>query len=146
MTSFCANSIEILGTLVHSASNGKLAFFRLVGCAYFRKHRASFLPAFSTPARLPEVNNQSPHTHHNAWLDAIRERIWCRIQYEEEMVPSDGALLRHWQRACWVLSVWQQACSNHVTYPPLNGNGWIQQPGSNTLLIDWDSEENISKE
>ena len=42
----CANSEHIPGTLANTTSLGKLSFIRLVGCAYFRKHRAVFLPAY----------------------------------------------------------------------------------------------------
>ena len=37
-------------------------------------------------------------------------------------------LHRHWKRSRWVLSVWKQANSNNINYPPLNGNGWKQTP------------------
>ena len=134
----CANSEHIPGTPADTTSLGELSFIRLVGCAYFRKHRAVFLPAYPSPATLYnslKEDNQSPDAHHIAWLDVMRERIWSRIKYEEEMIPSDGALLRHWQRACLVLSVWKQANSNHLVYPPLNGNGW-KQPDSATVVVD----------
>ena len=48
----CANSEYIPGTLADTTSLGKLSFIRLVGCAYFRKHRAVFLPAYPSPATL----------------------------------------------------------------------------------------------
>ena len=60
------------------------------------------------------------------------------------MIPSEDALLRHWKRACWVVSVWRQATLNRITYPPLDGNGW-KQPDPHTLAIDWDSEANITQ-
>lgn len=60
------------------------------------------------------------------------------------MIPSDSALERHWKRSCWVLSVWRQANSNNINYSPLNGHGW-KQVNSNTLEIDWDSEDNITE-
>lgn len=70
--------------------------------------------------------------------------MWSRIKYEEEMVPSDGALEQHWLRACWVLAIWRQASSNNITYPPLYGNGW-KQTSSNTLEIEWDSEDYLTR-
>ena len=60
------------------------------------------------------------------------------------MLPSVGALDRHWNRSCWVASVWRQATQNQIVYPPLDGNGW-RQPDLNTLLVDWDSDDNIAK-
>ena len=60
------------------------------------------------------------------------------------MLPSVGALDRHWNRSCWVASVWRQATQNQIVYPPLDGNGW-RQPDLNTVLVDWDSDDNIAK-
>ena len=124
-----------------------MSFLRLVGCVYFRKHKAVFLPSFPTPTTLFNslfIDGQEPPAHHSAWLDLIREKIWSRIKYEDEMVPSYEALLRHWQRSCWVASVWSQSTSNHITYPPLHNHGW-KQPDPNTLFIDWDSVNNVSQ-
>ena len=58
------------------------------------------------------------------------------------MVPSSGALLRHWKRSCWIIDMWQQADKNQMTLRSLQGNGWkiIDQA---TLEIDWDSKENV---
>ena len=55
------------------------------------------------------------------------------------MIPSSDALLRHWKRSCW-----RQAASNHIVYPSLEDIGW-RKPDSNTLVIDWDSEANLSR-
>ena len=82
--------------------------FRLVGCAYFRKHKAAFLPTYPTPMSLFNSlakGNQTHVDHHSAWLSFLRERVWSRIKYEEEMIPSDGALARHWQRSCCVETI-----------------------------------------
>ena len=137
-----------MGSLADAGhEHGFLAFLRLVGCAYFRKHKAVFLPSFPTPMTLFNshfVRGQQPEAHHSAWLDVIREKIWLRIRYEEEMLPSYAALQRHWKRSCWMASVWKQATSNQITYPPLHTSGW-KQPDPNTLLIDWDSENNVSQ-
>ena len=144
----CSNSVYSPGTLsnLDPESNGYLSFFRLVGCTYFKKHKTVFLPSLPTPMTLFNslaMDNQSAHNHHKAWLDVLRERIWSRITYEEEMIPSDEALLRHWKRSCWVVTVWRQAACNQINYPPLDGNGW-KNPTPSTLEVDWDSEENIS--
>ena len=58
------------------------------------------------------------------------------------MVPSSGALLRHWKRSCWIIDMWQQADKNQMMLRSLQGNGWkiIDQA---TLEIDWDSKENV---
>lgn len=140
-----ANSGNAPGTLASTDHNGLLAFFRLVGCAYFRKHKSAFQPTYLTPiAIFLSLQNESlaPAEHHSAWLELMRERLWSKINYEEEMIPSDGALERHWKRSQWILSVWKQATSHLIVYPPLVGNGWIQ-PDPKTLSIDWDSKNNI---
>ena len=140
----CANNENIAGTLAEANSHGKLPFLRLIGCAYYRKHRAAFLPTYPSPVTLYNSIKEGDHnTHHSKWLHVIRERIWSRIKFEEDMIPSDGALERHWLRTCWVLAIWRQACSNNIIYLPLNGNGW-KQLGPNTLEIDWDSEDNLA--
>ena len=89
--------------------HGFLTFLRLVGCAYFRisKHKAVFLPSFLTPMTLFNSHFVRAEAHHSAWLDAIREKIWLWIRYEEEMLPSYDALQRHWKRSCWVASEWK---------------------------------------
>ena len=126
---------------------GFFSFLRLVGCTYFRKHKSAFLPSYTSPITLFNSFSEESGTvshHHITWLEFLRERIWSKIQYEEEMIPSVEALKRHWMRSCWVVSVWKQATENHITYPSLENNGW-KQPDSNTFIIDWDSDENISR-
>ena len=144
----CSNSDQIPGTLAQPESEQSLlSFFRLVGCTYFRKHKAAFLPMYPTPMSVFHSlsrDKQTPLAHHNTWLQFLRERVWSRIKYEEEMIPSDDALERHWKRSCWVLAVWKQANDNNINYPPLNGNGW-KQTDSELLQIDWDSDFNICK-
>jgi hypothetical protein len=56
------------------------------------------------------------------------------------MIPSTDALRRHWMRTCWVVSAWSQAIENNITNPSLEG----KQPDSNTLIINWDDNENIA--
>ena len=85
-----------------SNKEGFLSFLRLVGCAYFIKHKSAFLPTYHTPVSYFNSfhkDGQSPREHHLKWLDDLRDRIWGKIKYEEEMVPSSGALLRHWKRS-----------------------------------------------
>ena len=139
-----SNTTSTPGTLTNE-HNGYLSFLRLVGCAYFKKHKSAFLPSFPTPMTLfNSVQSASNHQRHEQWLDLIRDRIWARIQYEEDMTPSHEALLRHWKRSSWVSSVWNQAASNHIVHPPLEDFGW-KKPDPNTLMIDWDSESNVSR-
>ena len=100
----CSNSDQTPGILTETchASQGFLSFLGLVGCAYFRKHRSSFLLAYPTPMTLFHSTANSQQTalkNHSAWLEFLKERIWSRIKYEEEMIPSTEALYRHCKRA-----------------------------------------------
>ena len=97
----CCNSEEAPGTVADIESESALlSFFRLVGCTYFRKHKPVFLPSYPMPATIFNSlykDHQTPLTHHRIWLQFIRERVWSRIKYEEEMIPSADALERHWK-------------------------------------------------
>lgn len=128
----------------HGLEDGFLSCVRLIGCAYFQKHKSAFQPAYMSPVthfNSFKKEGQSPLDHHSKWLTDIRERLWGKIKYEEEMVPSDGALWRHWTRSSWIANMWQQADKNEMTLKPLNGNGW--KVTNNGLEIDWDSQENL---
>ena len=118
-------------------------FFHLLG---WLGDKSAFLPTYPTPTSLfnsvSEDDDFTSLIKHSAWLELLRERIWSKIRYEEEMIPSDEALRRHWKRACWILSIWEQCTQNSITYPPLVGNGWNLSHGN--LTIDWDSEENMA--
>ena len=143
----CSNRHQTPGILsdMDPDSTGFLSFIRLIGCSYYRKHKNVFLLSFPTPMTLfhsLDKANHDSNTHHSAWLDLMREKIWIKIKYEEEMLPSFDALHRHWRRSCWVCNVWRQATSNRIIYPPLQTYGWKQQE-PDTLSIDWDSEHNI---
>ena len=84
---------------------------------------------------------QSISEQHLHWLDDIRQCIWDRIKFENEMIPSEEFLFRHWKRACWVLDLWKQLNKNIMCPKPLSGYGWITT--KDTLAIDWDSQSNM---
>ena len=79
---------------------------------------------------------------HTAWLEDIRNHIWDRINFENEMTPSTDALYLHWQRSCWVLHMWRQADQNNMILEPITNWGW--QLVENRLTIIWDTPENIA--
>ena len=96
----CSNTEEAPGTLAQQDSDLSLLSFRLVGCTYFRKHKSAFLPMYPTPMNIFKFLLKVDSTltdHHSTWLQFMRERIWSRIKYEDEMIPSDNALQRHWK-------------------------------------------------
>ncbi len=78
----------------------------------------------------------APLDIHAAWLDDIRETVWARINYEDEMIPSLDA---HWNRSCWILDMWRQADKNTMNLKVI---GWTLKDG--VLSVDWDRETNIS--
>ena len=81
---------------------------------------------------------QTTLQHHQLWLDNIRQCIWDRIQFENEMIPNIDVLYRHWKRVCWVLDLWRQADRNTLL---LSDYGWKVQDG--TLTVDWDCDCNM---
>jgi len=117
------------GTLADTApgrlDNGFLTFVRLIGTVYFKKHLAEF--TVTTPRALYMSFSQSdvgPIQQHKKIIEAIRERVWSRIQFENELPPSSDALWQHWLRTCWVSSMWSQATQNHMALLDLTQYGW----------------------
>ena len=78
---------------------------------------------------------------HSDWLEEIRQSMWVRISFEDEMIPSTEALWRHWKRSCWVIDMWSQADQNTMTVASLTDFGWSITHDS-ILTVDWDSSEN----
>ena len=121
---------------------GFLAFLRLVGSVYLKKHTSGF--STTAPAsHFNKFNNPSltPLQQHHNWLEDIRQNIWDRVQFENEIIPSTDALYRHWKRTCWVIDMWQQANKTGMVLKPLYGCGW--KIDGDSLTFDWDSEGNI---
>jgi len=64
-----ASNTSIPGTLTNE-TNGFLSFLRLVGCAYFKKHKSAFLPSFPTPVTL--FNSvQADSNHQNSTSNGL---------------------------------------------------------------------------
>ena len=116
---------------------GYLAFLRLIGTIYFKKYNTGF------DSKSPATHFMSFVTHakpHSKWIENIRQTIWVRTKSEQEMVPSDDALLKHWKRSCWVVDMWGRADRAEQTVKPLIGNGW--EVIDSWLQVVWDSEKN----
>ena len=135
--------MNVPGTLADTdIETGFLSFLRLVGVVYMKKHASGFngmspqayFNRFFIPANTPLQN-------HDTWLENIRQCIWDRVQFENEMTPNKDALHRHWKRVCWVLDFWGQA-ENHTIIPKhLSDYGWMIR--DDTLFVDWDSDINM---
>ena len=106
-----------------------------------KKHTSGFRT--STPATNFShfyKDGLTPLQQHTEWLHNIRQTMWDRIHFENEMVPSTDALHRHWKRSCWVLDVWSQADKNTLNPKLLTEYGWLKDGG-----IVWDSDTNIKE-
>ena len=116
------------GTLANMEADfesGFMAFLRLVGVVYMKRHGSGF-SGMSPEAYYNQFlkHGQTALQHHNTWLDSIRQCIWDRIQFENDMIPNTDALYRHWKRTCWVLNLWKQANTNTVITKPITDYGW----------------------
>lgn len=142
---FIAGKDSLSGTLSESSytQQGFMAFLRLIGCAYFNKHQSAF-GGTQTPSSLYYSLGQSgtsEYDQHCNWLSTIRDAVWQRIYFEDDLIPTVDALLRHYKRAMWVLQYWSQTKHNVMDFPPLKEYGYITSGES--ILPDWDSTENI---
>ena len=130
-------------TTIDTMKEGFLAFLRLIGTIYFKKHASAF--EATSPAALYHQTDpsKSEQERHHQWIQTIRQGIWDCITYENDMIPSTSALWRHWQRTRWVMRYWNQADNNNMTTEELNNNGWKYEREG--LIVDWDSEENTKE-
>jgi len=133
-------------TIQNDCMKGFMAFIRLIGTCYFKKHLPAFQSAkegHTTPVHLYNSLETSLQVEerHRIWLQRIREIVSNRIFTEEDRVPTFTALWRHWLRSCWVSQLWQH--SNHpdiyLTLPAPEQSGWVIQDGQ--YLINWESPE-----
>ena len=83
-------------TVPGRVEEGFMSFVRLVGTIYFKKHLAQF--TVNIPRALYMSLTQSdiaPMQQHKKFIEVIRETVWSRIQFEDELPPSFDALWRH---------------------------------------------------
>ena len=142
---FITGTSSFPGTLADtdpsSMGKGFLCFIRLIGTAYFKKHLSAFVQ--DTPRALYNSltgKNMTPLQQHSKFLQTIRDCVWDRIQFDNELPPSVDALWRHWQRTCWVFHMWSQAAQTHMTILELARCGWKVDEGR--LEFDWESDKN----
>ncbi len=140
---------------------GLHAFYRLVGCVFYKKCAKFFCADLNQGAsRNPSAyqvykhyeglnEGQNEYCILLLWLDGIRKKakLVTSENTEEYFLPSADALRLHWQRACWVTQYWKQCDQNHVNYADVLEWGWenyIDSDGTQ-LVVKWDSEENRRK-
>ncbi|CAG2204979.1 unnamed protein product [Mytilus edulis] len=112
---------------------GLCAFFRLILCVYFSKHRTAFQPAISVKEMYDKIICESALDKHVALIKDFRERMWERVMSEVEMIPNAEALKLHWLRCCWVMQYWKQGNTNSMSLPDLNSYGWNISDGEITV-------------
>ena len=142
---FIAGTESLSGSLSENShtTEGFMAFMRLTGCAYFNKHHSAF-GGVQTPSSLYYSLGQSgisQYDQHCKWLSTIRDAVWQRIYFEDELIPTVDALQRHYKRAMWVINYWSQSTNNIMDFPHLEQYGYVQTGES--IMPEWDSEENI---
>ena len=133
-------------SLSTDSDEGLLAFYRLILCVYFNAHRAC-LNKFSNPVELfDSINEPSILEHHYKALDIVRKASWVGV-YEDQLLPSNGALRLHWLRTCWVATVWGNVHLPVFTYPDISLYGYnvSNDNGEIHVNITWDTDENIDK-
>jgi len=128
-----------------SRERGFLAFLRLVGTCYFKRHYKAMVAIYSTETPTQLFNSiddsLSPSQKHEAWLQKIRRAVSTVIINEEDRVPTYTSLWRHWMRACWVHQMWQQSHYANVysSLPPPEQSGWKKNGSDYT--IDWEADD-----
>ena len=70
---------------------GFLAFFRLIGTVYLKKQSSGF--DIQSPILFCFQNSEnSNEEQHYKWIDRIRQTMWYRTNFENEMLASNEAL------------------------------------------------------
>ena len=137
---------EAEGTLAdteeESCNSGFLAFLRLIGTVYFKKHAA----CFETPSPVSHFKKfvsttTSIQLQHENWLEDIRQSIWHHISFENEMILSNESLCFHWKRSCWILQMWRQSDKNTMVLQPITDYGWALNDSKLTVI--WDTPTNM---
>ena len=110
----------------HASTNaGFLAFLRLIGTIYFKKYASGFDTQSPSSYFKRFINPiKSVREQHTQWIDSIRDNIWSRTKFENQMIPSTDALYLHWKRTCWIMHMWNQADKNTITLIDMEQFGW----------------------
>ncbi len=128
-------------------NHGLLGFYRLIGCLYFSSSgigELSPVAHFEAFVSAQNIQTTSYLEQHKAWLDNIRSKSLLTGKNEQQVIPSNDALYRHWLRSVFVLLLWEQALETSVQMPTLYNYGWKNQ-GNGRISIDWDSNSNLNE-
>ena len=97
---FICGMDSLPGTLaqtdIDNLKEGFISFVRLVGLAFFKKHLSCFV--HDTPRVLYSSLADPALSHydmHKRFLQTIRDMVWDKIQFEDELPPSMAALVAY---------------------------------------------------
>ena len=128
-----------------SKEQGYLAFLRLIGTIYFKKHYSAFvsLKGIETPQQLlNSIHSSTLSEQVITWYNDIRAIVSDRITDEDQRMPSESAMWRHWLRSCWIIQMWTNSPEQDVFsgLPPPEESGWLSHTDGATTSwsIDWD--------
>jgi len=111
---------------------GFLAFLRLIGTLYFKKHYSSIvsLKGVQTPQQLLHAQetslNSTPQEVHSLWYNCIRGIVSDRIIDEKDRMPTHSSMWCHWIRSCWVACMWSNSSREDIreSLPPPESCAW----------------------
>ena len=122
---------------------GYLAFLRLIGTIYFKNHYSAFvsLKGVETPQHLMNsISSTSLLDQHTSWYNDIRALVSDRITDEDQRMPSESAMWRHWLRSHWIIQMWRnsQGPDLYDGLPPPEQSGWLlrEESGTTSWIID----------
>ena len=121
-----------------------LAFIRLLGTVYFKKHSSGF------QTQCPQAHfatfkdeNLLIKEQNLKWLDDIRQTIWYRTRFENEMIASDDASLEMLLLGSQYVETGRQKRNSTSASDIIEiSYGWCLKEGE--LKVEWDTESNIS--
>ncbi len=127
---------------IENRDKGFLAFLRLVGTIYFKKHISamSSIKNVETPQQLfNSVQVLNIKDKHIQWYNTIRSIVSERISDERDRMPSHTSMWRHWLRCCWVGLMWDNSTQQNIeqSLPSPETCGWIRDTDNN-FSFDWE--------
>ncbi len=126
---------QLPGILSENTEEGFLAFLCLVGTLYFR-NLSSFVSLHGVERASQLYHSTDPtktmEERHEAWYSEIRSTVSDRISNEEERVPSQMSMWRHWLRSCWVSQMWKHSPESDIKYPRTK---WMETRGGWELCL-----------
>ena len=82
---------------------------------------------------------------HRAWYNDIRAVVSDRITDEDQRMPSELAIWRHWLRSCWIIRMWRNSPERDVfsELSPPEESGWLVTEHNSTTSwsTDWDDPQ-----